>query len=241
MREITSLIAVTIAALLFFGVNGYGGDNEIYGCYQKHGGDLRIVKHPKACRHSEIPISWNKLGLQGPAGPPGPQGPQGSQGLQGLPGTLSQGGDYPKVYDANSKFLGIFPSAWDGYLSFYIQDLSRFISLSPYSGDVDPGYLAVPVYYREPGCNGDSFLDAGMRHQIMKFESEVESKYITAMDMGENVRCEYVKSVSRWKFNGIKMARQCLADVMVPECNLLPSMNVTLPFDLPAALPIQVK
>ncbi len=241
MREITSLIAVAIAVLLFFGVNSYGGDNEIYGCYKKHEGDLRIVKHPKLCRHSEIPISWSKLGPQGPAGPQGPQGlpgPEGPQGPQGPAGplTLSQGGDYPKVYDAHDQFLGIFPSSYWNYFSFFIPALSKFITLSADDGGVDPTYPSVPVYYDEIGCNGKAYVDAGMRFQVLM----PRSKYIVAEDV--NVGCKYAESVSRVKYDDIGPYRDCESfDVTVSLCNLLPFQEVDLPFSAPAALPIKFK
>jgi len=53
----------------------------IYGCYQKVNGQLRIVNASSQCRPSELLISWNIVGLQGPAGPAGPAGPTGPQGI----------------------------------------------------------------------------------------------------------------------------------------------------------------
>ena len=43
-------------------------ENVIYGCYQKVNGQLRIVSASSQCRPSELLISWNILGLQGPTG-----------------------------------------------------------------------------------------------------------------------------------------------------------------------------
>jgi len=234
MKEITSLIAVTVAVLLFLGVNCYGGGNEIFGCYQKHGGDLRIVKHPKACRHSEIPISWNKLGPQGPMGPAGPQGPQGLQGPAGPQATPSQGGEYPKVYDAQNQFLGIFPSTYDGVLSFFVPALSKFVSLSAFTGDLDPTYPPVFVFYDGTDCNGNAYADAGMRFQVMM----PGSKYIAAEDVG--VRTLDFRSVSRIRYDDMGAYRRC-ENMEGTEPNLLPFKEVSLPFIPPAALPIQFK
>ncbi len=230
MKEITSLIAVTVAVLLFIGVNCYGGDNEIYGCYQKNGGDLRIVKHPKSCRHSEVPISWNKVGPQGPIGPAGPQG------LQGPQSTLNQSEEFPKVYDAQNQFLGIFPSTYGGYLSFFVPVLSKFVSLSADDGYVDPTYPSVQVYYDEIGCVGNAYVDAGMRFQVLM----PESKYIAAMDA--EVSCKNVRFVSKVRYGDMGAYRNCEPfDATVPKCNLLPFKEVNLPFSVPAALPIQFK
>ncbi len=219
MKEITSLIAVTVAVLLFLGVNCYGGGDEIFGCYQKHGGELRIVKSPQSCRHSEVPISWNKIGPPGPAGPQAP---------------LGQSEEFPKVYDAQNQFLGIFPSTYGGYLSFFVPDLSKFVSLSADDGYVDPNYPSVPVYYDEIGCVGNAYVDAGMRFQILM----PESKYIAAMDAG--VSCKNFRFVSKVRYGDMGAYRNCEPfDATVLICNLLPFKEVNLPFSVPAALPIQ--
>jgi hypothetical protein len=60
--------------------------NVITGCYQKVNGQLRIVTSASQCRPSEIAISWNITGPQGPAGPEGPTGPQGPVGPEGPQG-----------------------------------------------------------------------------------------------------------------------------------------------------------
>jgi len=242
MKIMTNLIAMTIAVLLIFGANCYGAENEIYGCYQKHGGELRIVKHPQSCRHSEIPISWNKVGPKGAMGPAGPQGPQGPvgpagpQGPQGPQGPPGQGGEYLKVYDADNQFLGIFPSTGDGFLSFFVPALSRFISLSLYNLDVDPSYPSSPVYYEGIDCAGHSYLDWGMHFQNKK----VDSKYIVADDV--EASCKYIGSVLSltWDKETGKTYRQCEA-VNSDICDLLPSKEVSLPFSVPAALPLQFK
>ena len=215
---------MTVAVLLFIGVNCYGGDNEIYGCYQKNGGDLRIVKHPKSCRHSEIPISWNKVGPQGPVGPAGPQGPQ---------APLNQSEEFPKVYDAQNQFLGIFPSSDDGFLSFFVPGLSKFVSLSTLNGDLDP---SVQVFYDGLGCSGSSYVYADMRYQIMKLKSE----YLMADDVKAD--CITIRSVSKMKWSELRpgeMYREC--EPAGAQCNLLPSSEVSLPFSLPAGLPVQFK
>lgn len=61
--------------------------NVINGCYQKKFGQLRIVSGPSECLKSEIPISWNEVGPQGPKGDQGDPGPVGPKGEQGEPGT----------------------------------------------------------------------------------------------------------------------------------------------------------
>jgi hypothetical protein len=59
------------------------GDDIIFGAFQKENGMLRIISGPDEVRPSEELISWNKVGLPGPAGPQGPEGPQGPPGPGG--------------------------------------------------------------------------------------------------------------------------------------------------------------
>jgi hypothetical protein len=61
-------------------------ENVLNGCYQKVNGQLRIVSDTSQCNPSELPISWNIAGPQGPAGLQGPAGPQGPEGAQGPAG-----------------------------------------------------------------------------------------------------------------------------------------------------------
>ncbi len=67
----------------------------IFACAQKHGGRLRVVANPSACRRGEVPLSWNvqgpagargATGPAGPAGPAGARGPIGATGPQGVAG-----------------------------------------------------------------------------------------------------------------------------------------------------------
>ena len=70
----------------------------IFACAKKHGGGLRVVANPSACRRGEVALSWNvqgpagargATGASGPAGPAGAAGPAGTRGAtgpQGLPG-----------------------------------------------------------------------------------------------------------------------------------------------------------
>ena len=71
-----------------------GANNVIAGCYQKNSGSLRVIDAPTvSCGPSEIAISWNQTGSQGPAGPagvngdPGAPGPAGPAGPAGAPGS----------------------------------------------------------------------------------------------------------------------------------------------------------
>lgn len=215
MKKLTIVVGTILAILFVFGINCYAQGNVIYGCYHKHEGWLRIVRNANACRHFEIPISWNKSGPQGPMGPRGPQGIPGEQG--------------PRVYDAKKQFLGTLPSPWDGSLSILIPSLSKFILLSPESGDVDPDYPTVYLYFdKNDDCTGNSYLDASMRYQVIK----LGSKYIIADDVPSD--CINITSV--WTPNPGRV-RQCQPGS--PICtHVLPYKEVQLPFSTPVAFPL---
>jgi hypothetical protein len=62
----------------------------IHACYRANG-NLRLVDKSN-CTSSEIALTWNQTGPQGPAGTPGPQGAPGPQGQPGAPGPASTAG-----------------------------------------------------------------------------------------------------------------------------------------------------
>ena len=62
-------------------------DGKINGCYDKSNGLLRVIDAEKAtCKNSEVAISWNEAGAEGPAGATGPAGPTGPEGPAGEAG-----------------------------------------------------------------------------------------------------------------------------------------------------------
>jgi hypothetical protein len=83
------------AALVLVGVAGGAyatipdANGVIQGCHTKLGGILRVIDVAKGerCRGAtEVPISWNQQGPQGPAGAQGPKGDTGAAGPQGPKG-----------------------------------------------------------------------------------------------------------------------------------------------------------
>ncbi len=231
MKKLTLFAGTTFAVLFFLGINCYAADNVIYGCYQRRGGELRIVSNTNSCRHNEIPLSWNKVGPAGPQGPPGPASPSAPPGLQ------PQAQD-PRVYDAKGQLLGIFPTAWDGLLSFFVPTLSRFLFLSPVSGDVDLSYPSVYVYYDGANCSGKSYVDASVRYQILK----VESKYLVADNSpavctnDPAINVTWVSVPQYGDLGGLSRVCQPVdTTVCIP---VVRSNEVTLPFTTPVALPL---
>jgi hypothetical protein len=62
--------------------------DAITGCYKKVNGQLRIVSDPSKCNPSEVAISWN---IVGPEGPQGPTGVVATYTLGGEAGVVSSG------------------------------------------------------------------------------------------------------------------------------------------------------
>jgi hypothetical protein len=202
--------AIVIGTILaFFSVLGSNCHAEtIYACQQKSGGQLRIVNNPGGCRPSEIPLSWNITG------------PEKAQVDAQVPG----------VYDASGQFLGIMPSTMDGYLSFMIPNLSKFISISPENGDVNPFYPAVYLYFDGPECSGNAYLDLSMAYEVFK----LESKYIVAEDVAAKPVNILSISGPDWG-SGIRPCTNVNYSYLV-----LPYKEVTLPFKMPVILPLQI-
>jgi hypothetical protein len=105
MKKIIVVMGMTLAILLIITFTCYAHDQTYYGCYDKTSGQLKILTHYKSdhkdyhkdgdkddyankCKPSEVFISWNEMGPQGPAGPAGAKGDTGAQGPQGIQGPM---------------------------------------------------------------------------------------------------------------------------------------------------------
>jgi hypothetical protein len=106
---ITGLMLIVI---LGTGELCFSAENELYGCYKKINGQLRLVNDLRECSASEVTVSWSQIGpigLQGPqgdpgpAGQPGPQGPKGDPGPMGLSGQQGPKGDPGPMGSQGSK------------------------------------------------------------------------------------------------------------------------------------------
>src|SRR5438045_6130365 len=85
-------LALAAAALAGQSSGHRRANGVIFACAKKHGGRLRVVGNPSACRRGEAALSWNvqgpagARGATGPAGAAGPAGARGATGPQGAPG-----------------------------------------------------------------------------------------------------------------------------------------------------------
>lgn len=77
------------------------GASTIHGCVHSVTRMLRVIDPAERCLPTEIAISWNAAGQQGPvgergepgpAGPAGPEGARGERGADGLPGPQGEPG-----------------------------------------------------------------------------------------------------------------------------------------------------
>lgn len=239
MKKLSMTIGAIFVVLLVWTFQCYAVENVIHGCYENHTGHLRIVKHAGACMRSEHSISWNTSGPAGPqgpqgvaglAGPVGPAGPAGPAGPRGPQGTAATAGKLPSACDANGQFLGILPSDLYGLLSVFIPDLSKFIFISPDKGIIDPFSPSVYLYFEGDNCTGNSYVDTSTRFQVF----QLGSSYYVPDDVAAQS-----KGILSWSqpvdYNG---GRQCTSYGSTTSILVLTYKQVTLPFTMPVALPV---
>jgi len=106
-------ISISLTVLFIAGFPQSGNAQQIYGCYGKYGGVLRVVSDSTHClKELETPITWNVLGPPGPAGPQGPQGLKGDTGATGATGAAGAQG-IPGVANGITRAVyGVID--WDG-------------------------------------------------------------------------------------------------------------------------------
>ncbi len=86
---ITVLMVIVISGV---GELCLGAENELYGCFKKVNGQLRLVNDLKECNASETAVTWSQMGPVGPIGPQGDPGPAGAPGSQGPKGDAGPAG-----------------------------------------------------------------------------------------------------------------------------------------------------
>jgi hypothetical protein len=210
MKKFAIIVGTILAFLSILGLNCYA--EMVYGCKQKNDGQLRIVNDSAACRPSETPISWNITGSENAH-------------------TNGQVPSGPSVFDASGQYLGIMPGTMDGYLSVLIPTLSKFIFISPETGDLNPYYPAVYLYFDKTDCSGNAYLDFSMGYEVFK----LGSKYIVAEDVA--AKPVDILSISGPDWGSGK--RPC-TNVNYSYL-VLPYKEITLPFNMPVILPLQIR
>ena len=142
----------------------------INGCYHNKNGKLRVVSDLSLCKKTELPITWNVGGIQGP---PGERGQQGEPGIQGPPGTPGLKGDKgdpgPQgapgsigVWSATGEYLGILATFDPTYVLLYLPSIGYLIYINGetgYNQNLFSDALEV-VLYSQPGCIGNAYAEA---------------------------------------------------------------------------------
>lgn len=80
----TVLLLAALGGVAWAAIPGPGG--VIHGCYNKHGGQLRVINASAKCRRKEAALNWSEIGPPGPHAGTGPRGATGKSGAPGAPG-----------------------------------------------------------------------------------------------------------------------------------------------------------
>ncbi len=95
-NRIRTAIGLAMAAVVIGGgiavADSPTAADVITGCYDRSGGNLRVIDAADRCKSSETRIQWNEQGPVGAAGPSGPSGPAGQAGAQGDKGDTGDTG-----------------------------------------------------------------------------------------------------------------------------------------------------
>ena len=204
-----------VLSIVFFSVPCFS--QTINGCYHNKNGKLRVVSDLSQCKRTELPITWNVGGTQGPPGPPG------ERGLQGPSGGL-------KVYSVNDEYLGELISM---SIVFYNPSLSKFISISPGSGRNNLRTDASNLWFEDDSCLGTPRLQLNLdtRYNVITATTnENEFKhYIWAGDQVLTTCRSFYQTVPPYGCNP-STPQDCLTS---------PATEVTLPFAYPVLLPLR--
>jgi hypothetical protein len=226
-----AVMGLIVIMVIIIWTSSQGAENMIYGCYQGRTGLLRIVSDLSKCKKTEIPISWNQAGLQGPQGPTGPQGPQGPQGPTGPSLPL-------KVYDARNQYIGILVdrmSGLAGLTSVFIPSMSLFFEFINHEDDNGTYCMDQYLYFTESDCSGIPYLIHTLQHQIVCIERDT-TDHLWAGDINAVPVRKGILASGHYTNGGWK----CSPYAIPSQIFVIPAYEVTtLPFTLPFTLPLR--
>ena len=144
---------VVISANVYAAVSG----NTITACVGKDG-TLKFSADGTTCAKGQTLLSWN---IQGPKGDMGPQGPQGEPGPKGDKGDPGEGGSTLHVWDANGQDLGTLISTGPSFSSFttYIPELGIVLQLQ--NGQTVTIGNTDSLWFHEENCQGIAYGRGG--------------------------------------------------------------------------------
>ena len=204
----------------------------------------------KKCNGRDKTISWNITGPQGPQGPKGDKGDTGAQGQQGEQGSKGDKGDKGEqgtagtpgqnlhIVDGNGQDLGILIGATvrgDGFQT-YLSAIDALLSFSQNQTNASFDYAgAVEPHYSTTDCTGTVFFEGvSAASTDALYFSDALNKYFHK-DPSESF-------TSRPGRSRLDRVRGCiLSGDGSPEPNALLMLEVSLPFNVPLAVPLHIE
>jgi len=165
-----------VLSIVFFSVPCFS--QTINGCYHNKNGKLRVVSDHSLCKKTELPITWNVGGTQGPPGPKGDKGDQGEQGAQGIQGVQGiqgiqgiqgerglQGIQGPPgsvaVWSATDEYIGLLADIHDtyNYARVFVPSINKLFQFHLISGQ--NMIVTGGLFYKEADCSGTPYAGEG--------------------------------------------------------------------------------
>lgn len=230
------IVAITITFFMLSVVPCFS--QAINGCYHNKNGKLRVVSDISLCKKTELPISWNAGGTQGPPGPQGEQGQQGIQGVQGIQGERGlQGVQGPPgsvaVWSSADEYIGLLTTLEGPWIIAFIPSIKGFMYI-----DANNGYTAQPldpIRYNEPGCNGDAYA---LTNPTGTSRSSVFTIHIVAGQAKHYMVSGQPQSVTYYSYRQGADGFACTELPGGVTGAHTPFAEVMLPFSYPVAVPL---
>lgn len=240
MKNRWLIISLFVVFASVIGVWSYVGatGEQITACV-KNNGSIRIKTGGVSCDGNETLLSWNitgpkgDRGEQGIAGPTGPQGPKGDKGDTGERGPAGSSGSGLHVYDANEVDLGILINVGD------VSNLQKITSYLPgpdvylrFRQERNSGTILMDntsgVYFSSNNCTGTPYsANTDNPGATVITNSGRVFKYINQ---------PLVQGNNSWSF----LSNGCTNGQGQSQM-YAPLEEVSLPFSLPPAWPLEIR
>ena len=237
-------------AFIFFTATCYS--QVINGCYHNKNGKLRVISDLSLCKKTELPITWNAGGTQGPPGPQGPQGEQGSQGIQGVKGdkgdTGSPGTQGPagpsggaSLLSANDEYLGQLVDDLSNTVKIYVPSLKRIIHIDLATGLNELGIRSqYTFYYTTNDCTGTPYM-------IPTLAPKNKADFIVSGNLGlppegrHYIIESLIGTTIRWRSKFHNDTPDTCTQEASTDVVMIGLTEVFLPFAYPVAVPLKIE
>ena len=237
---------MAVVFLIFFSVPCFS--QVINGCYHNKNGKLRVVSDLSLCKRTELPITWNVGGTQGPPGPKGDKGDQGEPGIQGIQGVQGiQGERGPQgiqgppgsisAYSATDEYIGNLIELGGNTVRVWVPSLKIFtvFDISVGMSQAAPGDL----HYEYPNCEGTPYIP---------LSGDLSYNYcIRTATVATNVFKHYVHAnttpsvITRVSVRRGYPPYPCEVGTGITEEGFIRLSEVTLPFTYPVEVPLTLE